>query len=74
MQINLEQVEAAALSLPPDGRARLAERLLASLEDDPEVTAVWIAEALRRVAEIQSGLVSTIPAEEAFAKARAKLR
>lgn len=74
MQINLEQIEAAALSLPPDGRARLAERLLASLEDDPEMTAAWIAEAKRRDAEIESGRVSPLPAEEVFAKARAKLR
>jgi putative addiction module component (TIGR02574 family) len=74
MQINLEQIEAAALSLPPDGRARLAERLLASLEDDPEMTAAWIAEAKRRDADIESGRVSPLPAEEVFAKARAKLR
>lgn len=74
MQINLEQIEAAALSLPPDGRARLAERLLASLEDDPDVTVAWIAEARRRDAEIESGRVSPLPAEEVFAKARAKLR
>ena len=74
MQINLEQVEAAALSLPPEGRARLAERLLASLEDDPVITAAWIAEAHRRDAEIQDGRVDTIAAEETFAKARAKLR
>ena len=74
MQINLEQIEAAALSLPPDGRARLAERLLASLEDDAEITAAWVAEAQRRNAEIESGQVATISAEEVFAKARAKLR
>lgn len=74
MQINLEQIEAAALSLSPDGRARLAERLLASLEDDPEVTAAWLAEARRRDAEIESGQVVPISAEEVFARARAKLR
>ena len=74
MQSNLEQIEAAALSLPPEGRARLAERLLASLEDDAELTAVWIAEAQRRDSDIESGRVATTPAEDVFAKARAQLR
>ncbi len=74
MQINLEQVEAAALSLPPEGRARLAERLLASLDDDSELTAEWIAEAQRRDEEIQTGLVVPVSAEDVLAKARAKLR
>jgi putative addiction module component (TIGR02574 family) len=74
MQINLEQIEAAALSLPPEGRARLAERLLASLDDDPQNTAAWIAEAKRRDAEIEAGSVVPISAEEVFAKARAKPR
>jgi len=74
VQSNLEQIEAAALSLPPEGRARLAERLLASLEDDAELTAVWIAEAQRRDSDIESGQVTTTPAEDVFAKARAQLR
>jgi putative addiction module component (TIGR02574 family) len=74
VQSNLEQIEAAALSLPPEGRARLAERLLASLEDDAELTAVWIAEAQRRDSDIESGRVTTTRAEDVFAKARAQLR
>jgi len=73
VQINLEQIEAAALSLPPEGRARLAERLLASIEDDSEVTTVWVAEAQRRDAEIEAGRVVPLPAEEVFSKARAGL-
>jgi putative addiction module component (TIGR02574 family) len=74
MDVTLEQLEAAALSLPPEGRARLAERLLASLEDDPEVTAAWLEEVKRRNADIEEGRVVPIPAEEVFAKARAKLQ
>ena len=74
MDVTLEQLEAAALSLSPEERARLAERLLASLEDDPEITAAWVAEARRRNEEIEAGRVVPIPAEEVFAKARAKLR
>ncbi len=74
MDVTLGQLEAAALNLPPEERARLAERLLSSLEDDPEVTAAWTAEAKRRNAEIESGNVRPIPADQVFASARAKLR
>ena len=46
---------------------RLTEDLHTS---DPETEAVWRTEIDRRVEEIQSGRVKSIPAEEVFARIR----
>lgn len=57
--------------LPPEERARLAEELLASLEEssDPEADAAWDAELSKRIDEIERNAVSLIPAGEVFARA-----
>ena len=71
-----KSVEEAALSLPPDERAKLAQRLLLSLDElsEAEVADAWLAEADRRARELDSGEVEPIPAEEVRRKARAILR
>ncbi|MDP2391466.1 MAG: addiction module protein, partial [Acidobacteriota bacterium] len=48
--MSIEELEAAALKLEPKSRARLAERLLESLEQlSPEENArIWAEEAERR--------------------------
>lgn len=73
----LEQLEAEALSLPSSDRARLAQRLLASLDDeeaeDPQVVErAWEEEVRRRLEAYHAGKVQTIPASEVLAKARAR--
>jgi putative addiction module component (TIGR02574 family) len=47
-------------------RATLAGLLIESLEGDPDpdVEAAWLAEIERRVADVDSGRVKTIPWEE----------
>jgi putative addiction module component (TIGR02574 family) len=52
-----------ALALPIEARAALAGSLLESLdaEVDENVEADWAAEITRRVAELDSGAVKTIP-------------
>jgi hypothetical protein len=74
----LEQIEADALQLDETDRARLARRLLLSLEpvgEDPEeVRKAWIEEALRRDAEMESGEVQGIDGEEVFCRIRASRR
>ena len=62
--------------LPPEDRARLAEELLASLEETPsaEVDAAWDAEIQRRIAEVEAGTAKLVPAEEVFARVRQSLR
>lgn len=74
MPSSLHAVEVAALELGPEERAQLAERLLASLPRDSEVQAAWDEEIKRRVAELEAGLMETIPAAEVFAEARSRLK
>lgn len=66
MDAAAEDLEAAALSLPRGERARLAERLIASLDEDAEIEKAWREEIQRRVAELRAGEAKTIPAEEVF--------
>jgi putative addiction module component (TIGR02574 family) len=62
-----EQIEVEAQSLPRDERARLAETLIASLDEETEIERAWYDEAERRMAELDSGTVEGIPAEQVFA-------
>ena len=59
MARNYEDVEAEALGLPDESRARLVEALLASLElhgsGDPEVASAWLDEAEHRDREMNEG-------------------
>jgi putative addiction module component (TIGR02574 family) len=69
-------IEREALHLPVSDRARLAHKLLISLEElsEAEVAEAWLDEAERRAREIDEGLVRLIPAEEVSRKARELLR
>lgn len=69
----VEQLEAAALSLPRSERARLAERLLASLDEDPDVDAAWREEVRRRIEQYRAGEIKSVPADEVFEEARKRL-
>jgi len=72
----LRRLESEALKLSPKARARLAERLISSLDDhaDPDSERRWLEEAERRLDELVSGKVAGIPANEVFRKARSSLR
>jgi putative addiction module component (TIGR02574 family) len=53
-----------ALALPTEARAALAGSLLESLDSeevDEDAEAAWATEVNRRVAELDSGAVKTIP-------------
>jgi putative addiction module component (TIGR02574 family) len=76
MAHSLSEIEKDALRLPADDRARLAVRLLSSLEEatesPEEIEKLWIAEAERRFQELRDGVVQGIPARDAFAELRTK--
>ncbi|MBI3128238.1 MAG: addiction module protein [Candidatus Tectomicrobia bacterium] len=74
MDINLEKLEEEALKLTPGERAALAQRLLASLDEDTGIEEDWAAEVERRIAEVERGAVPLIPIAEALAQARASLK
>ncbi|MBP7582591.1 MAG: addiction module protein [Spirochaetes bacterium] len=70
----MEKIEAEALQLDVVERARLAERLLSSLEDDSGIEEAWAAEVERRIAEIESGKTIPVPVEDVITKARQILK
>jgi putative addiction module component (TIGR02574 family) len=75
IQLTADQIIAVALQLPLAAREELVVALQESLIDDtidhgtPEPTdlveAAWSDEIARRIADIDSGRVKTIPSEEA---------
>lgn len=71
--VTREQLEVEALNLPRDERARLAEALISSLDEEAEIELAWQEEIKRRVAELDAGTVKTIPAEQVFAELDALL-
>jgi putative addiction module component (TIGR02574 family) len=74
--MDFKTLEDEALHLSPEDRAKLAQRLLLSLDalSDTEIEESWLVEAQRRAQEIDRGDVQAIPAEEVRRKARALLR
>lgn len=78
MSLLLEQLEAAALELSLTERARLAHRLLVSLDEDAEdpaeVEQAWLEEAERRYQRYLAGETQAVPAAEAIARVRAGLK
>ncbi len=74
--MSIDELEAEVLKLGPQARARLAERLLASLESlsDEENEQIWAEEAERRDAAWDSKGGAGRPAVDVFHDARARLR
>ena len=71
-----EEIKNAALALPPDARATLAEDLLDSLTADEQkrIDAMWAEEAERRDKEIEGGIVTAIPGEEVLNRLRSRYK
>jgi len=63
-----------ALALPAAERAKLAERLLSSLEPESELSEEWVEEIESRIAAFERGELEAAPAEEAFERALKKSR
>lgn len=70
------ELESKALKLTRRERARLAQRLLSSLDQeiDADAEKFWLEEAERRLGELKSGKIAGIPAEKVIKKARSTLR
>lgn len=79
LDVSLEQLEAAALRLDSESRARLAYRLLDSVDaaaanGDSPTNADWIVEAERRVQEFLDNKVEAIDGKQVLRDARARVR
>ena len=74
--MTIDELKAEALRLNPGERAELASELLVSLDalSESEIEKLWLEEAVRRDAELDSDAARSIPADEVFAAARARLR
>ena len=74
--MDLQSLEHEALRLSPEDRAKLAQKLLLSLDtlSEEELEQAWLIEADRRAREIDRGNVQPISAEEVRLKSRALLR
>jgi hypothetical protein len=73
MSTSLEVLEAEVLKLPPADRSHLLERLIASLDADPDVEQAWTLEADQREASLASGLVAEVSAQNAISRLRQRL-
>ena len=71
-----KNVEAAALQLTGRQRARLAARLIASLDKtrDAGARAAWAEEAMRRDKAYRQGRYTAKPAKDAIEQLRSRLR
>jgi Putative addiction module component len=72
MSTTLEALQAEVLSLSPKDRARLLDRLIASLDADTEVEAAWDAVAAAREAEMITGTVQSVPLDDALSRLEAR--
>lgn len=74
--MSIQELEAEALKLDPKSRARLAGKLLASLENlsEEENARLWVEEAERRAVEMDAQPDVSTSAKDVFREARAKLQ
>jgi hypothetical protein len=74
--MNVDELEAQALKLDHKSRARLAERLLVSLDElsEQESEQLWAAEAQRRDAQMDADPGSSRPADDVFREAWSRIK
>ena len=73
MTTPLHELEAQVLDLGAAERARLLERLIESFEPDTNAERAWVAEALRREADVKSGKSKMVTGADALQRIRARL-
>jgi putative addiction module component (TIGR02574 family) len=76
MLISFEEILNAALLLPPEERAALADHLLTSLDgpDQKAIDEAWIEEAERRMRELDEGIVEAVDGELVMERLRSRYK
>jgi hypothetical protein len=74
--MSIDEIEAEALKLTPQARAKLAGKLLESLErlSDEENQQLWAEEAARRDADLDANPDGARSADHVFREARSRLK
>jgi len=75
MTTSIATLEAKVMKLAIEDRARLAEKLILSLDApaEEENLRLWVAEAERRLQELRAGKAKEISARDVFRRARAAI-
>ncbi len=75
MAMAQETIEEKVLKWPATERIRLAEKLMASVDDfaAPEIQAAWNDQIEARVLEIREGHAAEVPVEDVMKEVRRKL-
>jgi len=68
MSTTLETLQAEVLRLSPSDRARLLDRLIASLDVDAQAEAAWDAVADEREGQLETGAVQAVSLDVAIAR------
>lgn len=73
MATSIDTLESKVMMLGIEHRARLAEKLILSLDAPPEDEnlRLWVAEAECRLRELRAGKAKETPARDVFRRARA---
>jgi hypothetical protein len=72
--LDVEEVESAALQLPQEARARIAARLIESLDEEARIERAWAAEVRERMRAVDAGELELISKEESDAEVEDLLR
>ena len=74
--VDVKSVTEQALSLDLKERARLAERLLESLDgvSEEEIQELWLDEAERRIHEYRAGRMEAVVSDQVFREAEDLIR
>lgn len=73
----LSELLEKALALPTQERGILIDRLIDSLDEEPAdegVDAAWDEEIKRRIDDVRSGRMKTIPGEQVLSRLKARQR
>jgi hypothetical protein len=73
MPTPVHDLEAQVLGLPPEDRARLLERLIASFEPKSKAQEAWMQVELRLLDDVRSRRTAMVPGDEALARVRARI-
>jgi putative addiction module component (TIGR02574 family) len=73
MAATLENLYEAAMGLSDEVRLKLVEKLIPTIAPDRDVEAEQMQVVLKRIEEIESGVVKPVPGEEVFRRVQASL-